>query len=581
MFSGKQSLRYRLPAGIALIVAVAVTVFGALAYSAARRAAENAGWVRVRSVADRFAQVTRGPVEARLAQVRVVAEDPRIVAFLASRANEQGAAAVLARLGPDSGQTSAVGLRNTYGETVLSLNRELEPLPASSLRLEDSAQVTALFESGDAVEYEYISPVKRNGRVIGQVAVRRRVGSSPTTVRTLTALMGSNAVLLLGNADGSLWTDLVRRVERPRFSDGDELIEHDGRKWIASAEPVPGSPLSIAVELPYDMAVAPVAPLLWIFGVLAAAVVLAGALAGLLLSARVTDPLIRLTAAAETITVGQQTDEHPVPERNDEVGRLGRAFAIMARSVEESRTRLEHLVSQRTAELERAQQELIRREKLAVLGQLASSVGHELRNPLGVMSNIAYYLDVTLPDAPPKARHHVDMLKRQIGLAEKIVSDILDFTRVKKPESHEVEVAAFIDAQLQRVAIPSTISVRREIDAALPTIHADPVQIGQVLYNVLTNAVQAMDGVGGTLTVRGRRHNGVVRIEVADEGPGIPAGNRDRVFEPLFTTKQRGIGLGLSVSRTLAQANGGDLLVGDDGPPGAVFILELPPAGPS
>ena len=115
---------------------------------------------------------------------------------------------------------------------------------------------------------------------------------------------------------------------------------------------------------------------------------------------------------------------------------------------------------------------------------------------------------------------------------------------------------------------------------ALP-VHgqADPVQIGQVLYNVLTNAVQAMDNMGGTLTVRGRRHNGVVRIEVADEGPGIPADSRDRVFEPLFTTKQRGIGLGLSVSRSLAQANGGDLRVGDHGPPGAVFILELPPVG--
>ena len=82
-------------------------------------------------------------------------------------------------------------------------------------------------------------------------------------------------------------------------------------------------------------------------------------------------------------------------------------------------------------------------------------------------------------------------------------------TRVKPPDSREVEVASFIDEQLQRVAIPATITVQREIDPSLPTIQADPVQIGQVLYNVLTNAVQAMDNMGGTLTVRGRRHNGV------------------------------------------------------------------------
>jgi signal transduction histidine kinase len=253
----------------------------------------------------------------------------------------------------------------------------------------------------------------------------------------------------------------------------------------------------------------------------------------------------------------------------------------MARSVEDSRARLEQLVSERTTELARAQHELIRREKLAVLGQLASSVGHELRNPLGVMANIVYYLNATLPDAPPKARHHLEMLKRQVGLAEKIVSDILDFTRVKPPDSREVEVAPFIDEQLQRVVVPSTISVECEIEGDIPPVHADPVQIGQVLYNVLTNAVQAMDGNGGVLTVRGRRHNGVVRIEVADQGPGIPADSRDQIFEPLFTTKQRGIGLGLSVSRSLAQANGGNLSVGHHGPPGALFILDLPPARPT
>jgi signal transduction histidine kinase len=96
------------------------------------------------------------------------------------------------------------------------------------------------------------------------------------------------------------------------------------------------------------------------------------------------------------------------------------------------------------------------------------------------------------------------------------------------------------------------------------------------MYNVLINAVQAMDPDGGVLTVRGTRHNGIVRIEVADQGPGIPPPNRERIFEPLFTTKQRGIGLGLSVSRSLAQANGGNLFVGTQDPPGARLCLDLP-----
>jgi len=331
MFRGRHSLRYRLPAGIALIVTIAVTVFGALAYTAARRAAEHAAWVRVRSVADRFAQVTAAPVEARLAQVRSVAQDPRVVAFLTSGRNDEAATAALSRLGPDSGQTSAVGLRDAYGTTVLSLGRPLLPLPPTSLRLEDSSQVTALFENAGVVEYEYIAPVKRGGRVIGHVAMRRGVRSTPATLRTLTALMGSNAVLLLGNTDGTLWSNLIAQVERPRVPAGDQTIEHDGRRWIATSTPIPGTPLSVAVELPHDMAIAPVTPLLWIFGGLAVVVVVVGALAGWFLSGRVTDPLVRLTAAAESITAGQQTDEHPIPDRDDEVGRLGHAFGIMAR----------------------------------------------------------------------------------------------------------------------------------------------------------------------------------------------------------------------------------------------------------
>jgi hypothetical protein len=299
MFSGRNSLRYRLPAGIALIVTVAVTVFGALAYSAARRAAENAAWVRVRSVADRFAQVTRGALESRLAQVRSVAEDPRVVAFLMSGANKEAATAALSRLGPDSGQTHAIGLRDRYGATVLSLDKPLLPLPPSAMRLEDSSQVTALFESGGIVEYEHVVPVKRAGRVIGQVAMRRTVRSSPTTLRTLTALMGSNAILLLGNSDGTLWTDLVRRVERPTFGDGNGTIEHGGQKWIATTTPIPGSSLSIAVELPHAMRCArgAVAVDLW-----------ALAASSFLSAPRRMAPewkspiLVRLTAAAESIT---------------------------------------------------------------------------------------------------------------------------------------------------------------------------------------------------------------------------------------------------------------------------------------
>ena len=572
----RHSLRHRLPAGIALIVAVAVTLFGALAYAAARRATENAAWVRLQSVADRFAQITRASLASRREMVSALSRDPRIVTFLSTGSGADAARQALARLGPDTGMSVAVGLRNVAGERVLELNRVLPPLRSEALDISDSARITELFVREGVVEYEFISPVRLRERILGHVAFRRRIRSTPTTVNTLRGLMGSRAVLLIGNSDGSLWSDLIRPVERPELRGGTQTIEREGKPWLVATMPVPESPFVIAVELPRALVLAPLGALLWIFGSLAAAVVTAGAVAGWFLSRSVTDPLIRLTASAEMIAAGQQTSEHPVAQRHDEVGRLDHAFGIMARSVEESRERLELQVSERTRELEAAQHELVRSGKMAVLGQLASSVGHELRNPLGVMSNIAYYLTTTLPDLPPKAQNHLAMLKRQIVLTEKIVSDILDFTRVKPPESRDIAVAPFIEEQLQRVTFPATVLVERDIADDLPLVHADPVQIGQVMYNVLVNAVQAMESRGGRLTIRGVRCNGSVRIEVSDEGPGIPPEIRERIFEPLFTTRQRGIGLGLSVSRSLARANGGDLSVADRGAPGALFCLDLP-----
>ncbi|MGQ0647474.1 MAG: sensor histidine kinase [Gemmatimonadaceae bacterium] len=576
MVSSRSSLRRRLPAGIALILAIAITTFGALAYSAARRETERSVWVRLQSVADRFSQLTRPGLATRLDRVRSVAGDARVVAVLGSGAPPESAIAALSVLGPDTGGTVAVGLRDRAGTTVRSLNRTLLPAPPEGLLTPDSAYTGPLFLRGEHVEFETVAPVRRGRTLLGQVVLLRRIRSNTSTVQTLNELMGPGAVLLFGNRDGSLWSDLIRAVERPPITGDSITYARGGDTWMLRARPILDSPFSIAVELPHRAVFASMAPLLWSFGVTAAIVVAVAAVAGWLLTRRVTDPLIRLTAAAEAITAGEGGTGHAREARDDEVGRLEQAFAVMSESVQRSREDLERQVSERTAQLERTQAELIRREKMAVLGQLASSVGHELRNPLGVMANIHYYLNATLTAAPARAREHLDMLKRQIGLAEKIVSDILDFTRLKEPDARELSVADFVDEQLQRVAVPPKITVNQEIAPNLPAVRVDPVQIGQVLFNILTNAVQAMDPDGGVLTVRGVQYNGVVRIEVTDQGPGVPDDCRERVFEPLFTTKQRGIGLGLSVSRSLAEANGGNLAVGSQEQPGGIFWLDLP-----
>lgn len=271
--------------------------------------------------------------------------------------------------------------------------------------------------------------------------------------------------------------------------------------------------------------------------------------------------------------------------RRDEIGTLARAFTAMTDQVRTGVETLESQVSTRTAQLsdalaqlEAAQKDLVRKERLATLGQLSSSVGHELRNPLGVMTNAVYYLEATQRDATPKVREYLGIIRNQIRISEKIVADLLDYARVNPPQRSAVPVDAFIDDALTRVSIPASVTVVKGIDGAA-TMLVDSVQIGQVVINLFSNAVQAMEPNGGTLTIRARVDGGCVVIEVADTGPGISDENREHIFEPLFTTKARGIGLGLAVSRGLARANGGDLAFETALGRGTTFTLTVPSAG--
>lgn len=212
-----------------------------------------------------------------------------------------------------------------------------------------------------------------------------------------------------------------------------------------------------------------------------------------------------------------------------------------------------------------------------MLGQLSSGVGHELRNPLGVMTNAVYYLKTVLATAPHNVHEYLDILQQQITLSEKIVGDLLDFARSKPPQRKPTAVAEITQTQLNRLSLPENVKVDKDLPGNLPPVLVDPVQLGQIVLTLISNAVQALEK-GGRITIRAQT-NGTgsgVQYEVADSGPGIPRENLEKIFEPLFTTKARGIGLGLAVSRTLARANGGDLTVTSAPGQGATFHLTLP-----
>jgi signal transduction histidine kinase len=244
----------------------------------------------------------------------------------------------------------------------------------------------------------------------------------------------------------------------------------------------------------------------------------------------------------------------------------------------------EALVAQRTAslrtamtELEAAQAQLVRQERLAAVGQLASTVGHELRNPLAVVSNVLYLLEASAgPDAAESTRRHLATAKREVAAATVIVSDLLDYSAGHAPIKVPVPVPDLISEVLSVVPPPAGVRVDRE-DEADAVIDADHDQIRQALLNLITNAYDAMPD-GGVLTISTAPTLSSVQITVTDTGEGMTVQAQEKIFTPFYTSKMRGIGLGLAVTRRIVEAHGGAITVHSAPSAGSSFIITVPAA---
>jgi len=226
-------------------------------------------------------------------------------------------------------------------------------------------------------------------------------------------------------------------------------------------------------------------------------------------------------------------------------------------------------------DLRLAHEKLVRQEKLAVLGQLSGGVGHELRNPLGVISNAVYYLKMVQPEADEKIKEYLETISVEVRRSTKIVADLLDLSRTKHADREPVAVSDLIKQVLDKCRPPENVKVATQFASDLPSLYVDPHQIDQVFSNLITNAYQAMPD-GGELTIEARAEENKAHVSVTDTGYGISKENLEKVFEPLFTTKARGIGLGLVVSKRLVEANGGTIEVKSEKDKGSTFTLILP-----
>lgn len=216
-----------------------------------------------------------------------------------------------------------------------------------------------------------------------------------------------------------------------------------------------------------------------------------------------------------------------------------------------------------------------RSERLSTFGQLVASIAHELRNPLGVIESSLFLIRRRLAAPDAGVTRHLDKIDTQVRLSNRIISNLLDMVRERPGTPKSLELRPVLQSALEDFGGADSARIEVALPDETPRVYADPDHVRQILLNLLANALDAA-GAQGRVRVTATAEPRALLLQVNDDGPGIDARVRHRLFEPLVTTKVRGIGLGLALCRRLAERNGGSLALSTGALPGAAFDLRLP-----
>lgn len=261
---------------------------------------------------------------------------------------------------------------------------------------------------------------------------------------------------------------------------------------------------------------------------------------------------------------------------------VGGVMGALGDRLRKARERAERNAEQKRQafdELQSTFQQLLQAEKLASLGELSAGIVHEVRNPLASIKGAIEILEDELKTDSPR-KEFADLARKEIDRLDKLVGEFLRFARPAEPTKSLTDPNTLVEsvtALIENQAVSQSVTIVKNLQKDIPVVLADPEQIKQVMLNLAINGLQAMDypnGADKTLTFRTMERDGNCVLEVDDSGPGIEERNLSKIFDPFYTTKDKGIGLGLSIAHKIATQHDGKLVAENTGS-GTRFSLIL------
>ena len=370
-------------------------------------------------------------------------------------------------------------------------------------------------------------------------------------------------------------------------STGDKVLaafsEMENFKWIVYMQ----RPISVAYKSSADM----LARTWKVIGIVTLFVIFVGYAISLV----ITQPILALRDAAISLGEGNFDDAPDLSASNDEIGDLTRAFMQMSDSLrdqqheiidaqeemEKLNRSLENRVEARTRELKSAQDELIKKERLAAIGQMSSVVGHEIRNPLAVINNSIYFIKMKVTGAgmspDPKVVKHISIIESEVRQANGIIDEILGYARTRELNATVQDLNSYLEELMMSFPVPEHIKMLKNFAPGKLMVSIDSDEMAQAVRNLVKNGIEVMPEsgtlkIGTALADEGK----MAEISVEDTGSGIPQEAYEKIFTPFFTTKARGTGLGLAVVKKVADRHKGRLEVSSVVGQGTCFKILLP-----